>query len=79
MHHRDKYKNFAESHKTGQDWPFWKVILAGWLIRSPLKVLRFFVKVSFGLGFFLLVFILEIFPEDTQKNFGGQNTHHRSY
>ena len=75
MHHRDKYKNFAESHKTGQDWPFWKVVFAGWLIRSPMKILRFFL----GFGFLLLLLIFEFVPEDTQKNFGGQNTHQRSY
>ena len=75
MHHRDKYKNFAESHKTGQDWPFWKVVFAGWLIRSPMKILRFFL----GFGFLLLLVIFEFVPEDTQKNLGGQNTHQRSY
>ena len=75
MHHRDKYKNFAESHKTGQDWPFWKVVFAGWLIRSPMRILQSLL----GIGFFLLLVIFEFVPEDTQKNLGGQNTHQRSY
>ena len=75
MHHRDKYKKFRQAKNPGQDWPFWKVVLAGWLIRSPMKILRFFI----GFSFFLLLILSEFIPPDTQKNLGGQNTHHRSY
>ena len=75
MHHRDKYKNFAESHKTGQDWPFWKVVFAGWLIRAPLRTIKFFL----GLIVFIGCVAYEFVPENTQKNLGGQNTTHRSY
>ena len=75
MHHRDKYKNFAESHKTGQDWPFWKVVFAGWLIKSPIKTLKVIVSIII----FIVIIGIELMPENTQKNLGGQNTHQRSY
>jgi len=74
MHHRDIYKNSAQSHKTGQDWPFWKVVLAGWLIRSPMKILRFFLS----FGFFLLIIIFSYIPDETIKNWEAQITHQRS-
>ena len=75
MHHRDKYKKFRQAKNPGQDWPFWKVVFAGWLIRSPMKILRFFL----GFGFFLLLIIFEFIPDETIKNWEAQITHQRSY
>ena len=75
MHHRDKYKKFRQAKNPGQDWPFWKVVLAGWLIRAPMRILQ--ACVSFV--FILLLVIVEFIPDETLKNWEAQITTERSY
>ena len=75
MHHRDKYKKFRQAKNPGQDWPFWKVVLAGWLIRAPMRILQGFVSFVF----ILLLVIVEFMPEETLKNWEAQITTERSY
>ena len=78
MHPRQRYKKNSPSHRDRhEDWGFWKVVFAGWLIRSPRKFIQFFL----GLLVFILMVGAEIASQirTDQKNFGGRNYHHRSY
>ena len=78
MHPRQRYKKNSTSHRDRhEDWGFWKVVFAGWLINSPRKFIQFFL----GLLVVILCLGTEIFHEirKDQKNYGGQNYHHRSY
>jgi len=77
MHHRDKYKKNRQAKNLGltHDFPFWKVVFAGWLIRFPFAIIKFF------LGLILLTGIIGItlIPDEVIENWQGQNTPQRSY
>ena len=74
MHPRQRYiKKFRGQKDRRQDWPFWKVVLAGWFIRSPMK----FIRVACGIVLFIVLVGYEFVPQE--KNHQYQNTPQRSY